>query len=161
MIASYTRKITHVASLWFVHVSLNSAFTNQEDMTLIWSTSPFWIHCYILFKYLYKARLLRIDVLPTIQYPNQIFKFKYPVTSLGVEMRGLSHDEMTALCVCVWDYEGFILYSKLWWLHCLFAEAFYITILFIIAMNLQWNYVYPPNQFDHTIPHKKTLEEKF
>ena len=59
----------------------------QGDMTLIWSFSPFWIHCYILFKYLYKAGLLSIDVLPTIQYSYQIFKFKYPVTSLGVEFR--------------------------------------------------------------------------
>ena len=53
----------------------------------------------------------------------------------GVEIRGL-HIMKWRLCVCVWDYEGFILYSKLWWLHCLFAEAFYTTILFIIAMNL-------------------------
>ena len=100
MIASYTRKITHVVSLWFVHVSLNSVFTNQEDMTLIWSFSPFWIHCCILFKNLYEAGLLSIDVLPTIQYPNKIFNYKYPVTSLGVEMSGL-HIMKWRLCVCV------------------------------------------------------------
>ena len=107
MMFTWTIKLQYDCKLHQENYPCSIPLICQEDMTFIWSFSPLWIHCDILFKYLYKARLLSIDVLPTIQYPYQIFKFKYLVTSLGVEMGGL-HLMKWRQCVCVWDYEGFI-----------------------------------------------------
>ena len=105
-----------------------------------------FLYCYILFKYLYKAGLLSIDVLPTIQYPYQIFKFKHPVTSLGVEMGGL-HLMKWWLSVCVQDHEGFIQDdTRSLWKKCFKTLG---TWLFLEGQNLHLLDLYLKANFDY------------
>ena len=146
MMFTWTIKLEYDCKLHQENYPCSIPLICQEDMTLIWSFSPIWIHCYILFKYLYKAGLLSIDVLPSIQYPYQIFKFKYPVTSLGVEMGGL-HLMKWWLSVCVQDHEGFIQdHTRSLWKKCFKTLG---TWLFLEGQNLHLLDLYLKANFDY------------